>query len=223
MDHQEEIDSCLAYTVLEDPEPWIGYPSTECLDAFLCGVRTRRDYVEPDGPEWRISGVLDEPAFYKQFVDATGRPTLTIRWATALAMTHHSYADGFSKLRTEALAWHRKYGLNEDHLKPIDLSGYARIGEPGPFWKSFASRPAMYIGNGAGWTLYCFLNGMKKGGDWLELATMPRLDEVFGGIQERSENAYGSPFAAFRVYEARSLLEWTSKSLRIRRDLDADR
>ena len=66
------------------------------------------------------------------------------------------------------------------------------------------------MGDESGWGLYCFLNGMQKGGDWLGLAPMPRLDDIFGGIKRRSERSYGSEFAAFRVYDARGLLKWVN-------------
>ncbi len=202
-DRESEIESCLAYTILRNPDDWIGCASTNYLDAFLHGVCFRRDFAGPSVPDGHISGVLNEPAFYKQFVDATGNPTLTIRWATAIAMTDLSLAAGFIKLKNAAIDWHRKNGLGTGEplhdFTPKDAN---------QLWDSFGKRPAMYMGDDSGWTLYCFLNGMQKGGDWLNLNTMPRLDEVFGGITRRSDRAYGSPFAAFRVYDATDLLDW---------------
>jgi hypothetical protein len=76
------------------------------------------------------------------------------------------------------------------------------------FWADFVKRPAMYRGDETGWTLYCFLAGMYRGGDWLELPEMPRLRAVVDRIGSRSAGAYGSGFAAYRLYEAKSLLEW---------------
>lgn len=202
-DRESEIESCLAYAVLRDPDQWIGCPSTKYLDSFLHGVFFRRDFAGPPVSDSRISGVLNEPAFYKQFVDETGHPTLTIRWATAIAMTDLSLAAGFTKLKNTAIDWHRKNGLQAAET----LDGSARK-DADRFWDNFAKRPAMYMGDDSGWSLYCFLNGMHAGGDWLNLNSMPRLDEIFGGIKHRSDSAYGSAFAAFRVYNSSGLLEW---------------
>ena len=207
-DREAEIESCLAYTVMQSPDPWIGGPSTVYLQAFLSGAIFRRDYVASPLPNWRISGVLDDPAFYKPFIEATGHSTLTIRWATALTMTHHSFAEGLATLRDDALARHREHGVAEDQLNTLKSPGNSAAKDPQAFWNSLANRPAMYFGDDSGWTLYCFLNGMQKGGDWLGLSAMPDLDTVFGGITSRSEQSYGSPFAAFRVYNAQGLLKW---------------
>ena len=65
----------------------------------------------------------------------------------------------------------------------------------------------MFMGGTSGWRLFCFLNGMGRGGDWLELPEMPRFRAIFGGITAQSKQSYGSPFAAFRVYNAQELLE----------------
>lgn len=207
-DRESEIKSCLAYAVLDNPDPWIGCPSTVFLQAFLSGAAIRRDFVGSQLPDWRISGVLDDPAFYQQFVAATGHPTLSIRWATALAMTHLSLTEGFARLKNEALAWHRAHGVGgDDAVDVLQSAGKGVDRNPNVFWDHFASRQALYTGDHSGWTLYCFLNGMKIGGDWLALPEMPRLDEIFGGICARSMRWYGSPFAAFRVYAAQGLLE----------------
>jgi len=65
----------------------------------------------------------------------------------------------------------------------------------------------MYTGDNSGWSLFCFLNGMQHGGDWLDLPPMPRGKEIFEGITSWSEQHYGSPFAAFRICNPRDLLE----------------
>lgn len=206
-DREVEMDACLAYEVLRHPDEWLGYPSTKLLRGFLQGADIRASYVQPQFPQWRISGVLNDPAFYQQFVDATGHSALSIIWDTAIAMTHFSLAAGFSKLKEKALAWHRLNGVvisKDETQSPND-----RIDDDvDRFWSGFAHRPAMYMGDATGWMLYCFLQGMNRGGDWLGLPKMPRLCEVFGGITRRSEESYGSPFAAFRIYDAKQLLEW---------------
>lgn len=193
---------------MQSPDSWIGGPSTIYLQTFLSGALFRRDYVASPLPDWRISGVLDDPAFYKRFIAATGHPNLAIRWATALAITHHSFADGFAELRDSALAWHRENGVSEDQCNALKSSGNSAAKDPQAFWNDLAKRPAMYFGDDSGWTLYCFLNGMRTGGDWLGLSAMPDLTNVFGGIMARSKQSYGSPFAAFRIYNAQGLLAW---------------
>lgn len=206
-DRDTEIDSCLAYLVLRDPDPWIGGPSTVYLDAFLVGAAFRHGFCESNLPVWRISGVLDDPAFYKPFVEATGHPTLSIRWAKALAMTHHSFAGGFAKLRDEAIKWHLANGVAEDFQSTDKLHRKAATKDSHAFWNNLAKRPAMFFGGSSGGMLYCFLNGMKKGGDWLELPPVPELDTIFRSISAQSKQSYGSPFAAFRVYDAQGLLK----------------
>lgn len=203
-DREAEIDSCLAYEVLRNPEQWIGDPAPQPLEAFLAGTRLRDSYVISDLPGWRIYGVLEDPDFYQPFVDATGHPMLTIRWATALEFTHFSRTGAFAQLKDSALAWHREYGVRP----PREVGGWSPIPHPDEFWAGVAKRPAMYMGRSDGWSLYCFLNGMDRGGDWVGLPEMPRLREIFGRIKAHSERSYGSPFGAFRMYDAQALLEW---------------
>lgn len=207
IDRQGEIERCLAYTVLQCPDPWIGGPSTAYLEAFLLGALIRRNSEDSTLPSWRISGVLEDPAFYKQFVVATGNPTLSIKWAMALAMTHLSFAEGFAKLRDESIAYHLANGVKDDRFSQTELPATRNPMGSKVFWNQLATRPGMFLAN-SGWGLYCLLNGMQKGGDWLGLPPMPQLCDIFGGITSKSERSYGSPFAAFRVYDARGLLEW---------------
>jgi len=201
---EKEIDSCLAYRVLRNPEEWIGDPSPWFLESFLAGTSLRASYVNSDLPGWQIHGVLEDPDFYQPFVDATGHPTLTIRWASALDLTDFSRTTAFAKLRESALAWHRKHGVRP----PREVGAWSPIPNPDEFWEGVLMRPATYMGKSDGWSLFCFLTGMGRGGDWLGLLEMPRLREIFGKIKMRSEASYGSPFGAFRMYDARDLLEW---------------
>jgi hypothetical protein len=208
-----EIDNCLAYTVLHHPDEWLGSPSTSYLQALLIGAELRAAVLQTELAGWRVYGVLDEPEFYGQFVAATGRPMLTIKWATALAMTHFSLAEGFAKLRDEAMAWHRLHGVTDDRsIHPWE----SQAGTPNQiadlFWSRLAERPGVFLGDTRGWSLFCFLNGMDRGGDWLGLPEMPRLREVLDRISSSSKRAYGSTFAAYRVYDAPALLEWAGLS-----------
>lgn len=202
---ESQLDSCLAYEVLRNPVDWIGSASTKYLEGILAGAHLRASYTRTDLPCWRISGVLDDPAFYKQFVDATGHPTMSIRWATAIELTHFSLTEGFEELREKALSWHR--------LKGVDINENYKTcwlweGDIDQFWSSLSRRPAMYMGDPSGWMLFCFLNGMDRGGDWLQLPDMPRLDEIFGRIKTESEKSCGTPFGAFRMCNAQTLLKW---------------
>ncbi len=204
-----EIESCLAYQVLRDPDEWIGAPSASYLQAFLLGAEIRASCVKPSLPRWRVFGVLEDTKFYKPFVAATGHPTLSIKWAIALEMTHFSISAGYTKLRDDALAWHNEHGVavretvHKWYSEKTSISERAQI-----FWTHFAQRPAVFMGDTSGWGLYCFLSGMGRGGDWLALPEMPRLGDIINRIAGQSEDAYGSPFAAFRVYRAEKLLEW---------------
>ncbi len=206
---QAEIDSCLAYTVLRDPDGWMGTPSTTHLLPLLIGAEMRAAIVQPDLPYWRIYGVLDEPEFYEPLVAATGNPTLTIKWATALAMTHFSLAEGFEKLRDDAISWHLDKGVNHQRQILAWEAGAGTVEQIADlFWLRIAQRPGVFLGDTYGWSLFCFLTGMDRGGDWLDLPEMPRLKDILERITTKSERSYGSKFAAFRVYHAPGLLEW---------------
>ncbi|MCG8602643.1 MAG: hypothetical protein MI807_21040 [Verrucomicrobiales bacterium] len=204
-DIESQIESCLAYHVLRDANKWIGVPRPSYLESFLAGASTRAIQTDPDFSYWRVHGVLEYPDFYSRLVASTGHPTLTIRWATALEMTHFSFAEGCSYLLEDALAWHREHGIKEDSPSRSWSSSTAPIEE---FWDHFAARPAMYMGSNSGWGLYCFLRGLTDGGDWLGLPEVSLNSEVFDLIAKRSTDAYGSKFAAFRVYDASPLLGW---------------
>ncbi len=169
----------------------------------------RAAIVQPSLPYWRVYGVLDEPEFYEPFVAATGNPTLTIKWASALAMTHFSLAAGFEKLRDDAISWHLENGVNSPRQIHAWEAGYGTVEQIADlFWSRVAECPGAFLGDTTGWSLFCFLNGMDRGGDWLNLPEMPRLKAIFERITTKSARAYGSKFAAFRVYNAPALLEW---------------
>jgi hypothetical protein len=204
-DIESQIESCLAYHVLGDADKWIGAPRPSYLEAFLAGASTRAIQTDPNFAYWRIHGVLEYPEFYSRFVASTGHPSLTIRWATALEMTHLSFAEGCLELLDQALVWHREHGIKEDASPGARSTSSAPIEE---FWDHFATRPGMYMGSNSGWGLYCFLKGLTDGGDWLGLPEASLNSEVFDSIAKRSADTYGSRFAAFRVYDASPLLGW---------------
>ena len=209
MNTKAEIDQCLAYEVLREPDEWLGTPSPSDLQAFLLGAESRASCVRPSFPRWRVFGALEEPEFYTSLVAATGHPSLTIKWATAVEMTNFSLAAACAKLYSDALAWHREHGVNREksvhewQSEIVSASERARL-----FWEGFTKRPAMYLGSLTGWRLYCFLSGMDRGGDWLALPQMPMLSRIINYISDRSKESYGSSFAAFRVCDAEDLLEW---------------
>ena len=73
-----------------------------------------------------------------------------------------------------------------------------------------AARPAMYLGRQSASLLYCYLNGLVRGGNWLALPPLPEVTRIFRELQEQSRAHYGSHFGAFRVYEdmPSTLLKW---------------
>lgn len=200
-----QIKSCLAYEILRDPAEWLGSPSTSFLESFLSGVFSRAEITTPGFPIWRIHGVLGDQAFSQKFVNATGRPNLSIGWATAIEFSHFSLYEGFGKLRDEALEWHLLNGVDTDSKTKVNSSTELDANQ---FWYRFAKRPPMYMGGSTGWNLFCFLNGMEKGGNWLGLNEMPELSNIFNAIKNRSQKSYGSSFGAFRTTRAEDLLQW---------------
>jgi hypothetical protein len=193
------LENCLAYHVLMNPIPWIGDPSAINFRAFLYGASIRATFMSPKLPEWRVSGVLSEKDFSLLQVAETGNPDLAIDWATAIEILHFSQADGFAYLRSEFLAWHSVNGFSSEEVGIWSRS-------PLEFWQYFLKRPGMYMGASDGWSLYCFLNGMSVGGDWLALPEMLRLDEIFDKLKDQSNSIYGTDFAAFRINDANKLL-----------------
>ncbi|MEM9251658.1 MAG: hypothetical protein AAGB29_04840 [Planctomycetota bacterium] len=197
-------DLCLAYKVLDEPDAYLGVPSTAYLRSYLSGAEMRRLIVDPEFCYARIVGVLGDPNFSQQFVDATNHPKLTIAYASALQFTDFSLADGFAKLRQAAIGWHRRYGWANVENEPAQRDD--RLLEE--FWENLVKRTAMYTGGADGWSLFCFLNGMTQGGDWLGLDEVPGLSDAFDKIQGRSRKHYGTGFAAFRFCSTGELLGW---------------
>lgn len=200
---EPSLEQCLAFEVLSNPEEWLGTSSARCLAAFLHGAETRATQVAHPFPLWKIFGGLEDPEFYTPLVARTGQEKLTIKWATAIELCHLSQSAGLKQLRLDLIGWHQLHGF--------DISAVTRLKQPeSEFWKDFADRPHMYMGQLDSWTLYCYLNGMERGGDWLGLPELPKASEVFSRIRTRSRKAYGSDFGAFRVYATNpgELLEW---------------
>jgi hypothetical protein len=200
------LSKCLAYEVLRNPEDWLGMPSPDALQAFLFGAEDRAGFTGTDLPEWRIAGPLHQATFYAPLVESTGHPTLSIRWATALELVHFSMKDAFGDLRSRIEVWAAGFDpslSSPSHFSPPAGSVREHLG-------NLASRPALYLGHTSGWLLYCYLNGLDRGGDWLGLPPLPTAHELFSDLQEQSTKHYGSRFGAFRVYEhsPAELLTW---------------
>jgi hypothetical protein len=201
------LRDCLAYAVLDDYETWLGTPSPSCLSVFLSGAVTRASLLGHVLPAWRVYGPLELPEFYMPLVARTGHPLLSIKWATAVELHHFSLTAAMRELGQMMQSWVAVHGLEtKDEVKyefceQMGLDGL--LGE-------LARRPGMFLGDTSGWSLYCYLAGMDKGGDWLGLPVLPRLREIVDGIEERSEESYGSRFAAYRVYDGlpAELLAW---------------
>lgn len=194
------VERCLAYAVLSDCSAWLGGPSLKDLDLLLIGAMTRAQLLSVEIPEWRIFGPLEQPEFYLPIVARTGHPTLSINSTTALGLLHFNMEDGVAELRRLLEDW------AHSDAQPTALPLLPPWPESPPpdllsFLRTLARRPGMYLGSTRGWALRCFLHGMARGGDWLSLPTLPALDDVIGGIEAQSMKCYGSPFAAYRVYD----------------------
>ena len=203
---EPSLQNCLAYAVLDDHEAWLGIPSPSCLVSFLDGAATRANLVGRPVPMWRVHGPLEEDGFYLPLVARTGHPTLTIKWATALEIHHFSLAEAMRELKELVKTWVERHGFETANQV---VHGY---GEPQAglveHLKDVARRPALYLGQNSGWALRCYLAGMDRGGDWLGLPPLAGLRAIVDGIEDQSTRAYGSRFAAYRVYE-----EWPSRIL----------
>lgn len=199
------LDACLAYAVLNNPDDWLGTPSPTALQIFLLGAKQRAAFTDPSLPMWRIFGPLDEPEFDKPLLKRTGRPTLNIRWPTALELLHFSMSDAMAELLHLVGARFSDDSLTLPGPNPYDWN-------KADFWRHFARRPAIFIGSGTGRHLGWFLAGLQKGGDWLGLPPDPEADAIIEAIHQHSKKSYGSEFGAFRVYDhsggAKTLLGW---------------
>jgi hypothetical protein len=200
------LNQCLACEVLRNADDWLGMPSPHALQALLAGARDRAGFTRTDLPDWRITGPLDQAGFYTPLVEATGHPTLSIRWATALDLIHFSMRDAIIDLRNRVEAWAVDFdpsSSSPSHFSPPADSVRELLGH-------LAARPGMYLGGNSSWLLYCYFNGLDRGGDWLGLPPLPEAREIFSELQKQSVAAYGSRFGGFRVYESSlaKLLEW---------------
>jgi hypothetical protein len=187
----------------------LGSSSPVDLDAFLAGAQLRAGLTTPTLQSWRIFGPLRDPDFSRPLVARTGHPTLTIRWAHALQFFHFRSDDAMAELKGLVHNW-----FASGKVDATDIVGQVCPGEPDPagaFWTSFLKRPGMYLGDTNGWTLHCFLQGMARGGAWLGLPELPRLREILVELTSQSFDAYGSEFAAFRVYNAPDLIAWLDR------------
>lgn len=204
---EAQIKACLAYEVLQHPERWIGSPSTVSLRTFLLGAEMRAS-LRPKFSRARIWGALKSAGFGEPFVAGTGHSSLTITCFEALQLTHFSQAEGFELLRVKALERHRSRGVEEENIRPYAASGLRF--DAGDFWDHVAARVPMYTGSWDSWALYCFMNGLDRGGDWLGLPPAPKLVAPFRALQRISKRGYGSTFGIFRHFfylDSRALLK----------------
>lgn len=207
---EPSLRDCLAYEVLENYQTWLGVPSPTYLFVFLFGTAVRAGLTAQIVPNWRVYGPLENPEFYLPLIARTGHPTLSIRWAKALEIHHFSLDESMRELRELMQDWVQIHGLvTEDTLETGVVGSDPRAGLH-DLLKKLARRPGMYLGARSGWALRCFLAGIDRGGDWLGLPTLPGLRAVVDGIEQASEEGYGSRFAAYRIYEESpsELLAW---------------
>jgi hypothetical protein len=201
-------EACLAFHVLKTYEDWLGQPSPSLLSTLLFGAATRAVLTNSQIPTWRVYGPLTLPSFSTPLVTQTGHPLLTINWASALELIHFSLTDAMQALLSSMLTWIQEHGFT---FADADIIS----GQPDPagldgLLQHLARRPGMYLGHTSGWALHCFLTGMDRGGDWLDLPPIPRLRAIIAEIAAHSIKSYGSPFAAYSVYASSpsTLLSW---------------
>ena len=207
-----DLESCLAWVILQDAEDWLGAPSPRALETVLLGASARAQLVQPDLHRWKIFGPLNDREFYRPIVARTGHPTLSIRWASALEFLYFSMAEAMAELRRLIRGWVEAHGLREEKRVGSPFREH-RISGPDTdeYWRRMAKRPGMFLGDSTGEALHHYLIGMTRGGDWLGLAEVPRARQIVDNIEGRSQAAYGSPFAGYRVYGeegVQELLSW---------------
>lgn len=201
-----KLKDCLAYTILQEPEKWLGSASPTHLRNFLFGVELRAILTDERIPAWRVYGPLFKEEFYKPIVARTGNPGLAIVWDTALEFIYFSHDEGMKELSRLFHQWYETHDIDTTTLTGV-LPDDRRHDLPYHLGR-LAKRPGMYLLNSTGWSLFCLLQGMDKGGDWLGLTRIAELNRILEVISDRSKRAYGSSFAAYREYAPAELLEW---------------
>jgi hypothetical protein len=212
VDDIPDLERCLAYHVLSNRGTWLGGPSLTDLELVLAGASIRATLTATPVAEWRIHGPLEDPEFYLPLVAKTGHPTLTIKWASALEFLHLDIEAASLELLRLIRDW---FASGNPPSLTSASSQAASKAPPSSVWRdvrallsTLARRPGMFLGSNRGWALRCYLRGMADGGDWLDLPALSDLREVIDQIERKSHEAYGSPFAAYRVYDAAPLLAW---------------
>lgn len=202
----EHLRECLAYHVLLDPGSWLGFPSPEGLNQFLNGAEWRATFAGTSLRTWRLWGPLSDRAFDASIVAETGHPDLSLRWPSALEFLHFCALDALADLRRRM----ESFSASAAALAEVaDLR--TSVDSPEAFLLMFAKRPGMVIGSNTGLALQNFLHGATRGADWLELPDVPAFRRARQEIEERSEESYGTSFAAYRAYRERGateLLQW---------------
>lgn len=180
------------------------------LNLFLNGAAVRAQLTSTPLPLWRIYGPLEEPEFYLPLVARTGNPRLSIKWASALGLVHFDLQGALQELRRSLESWQETIKRDPKPAALLELWPEERRTDLRSLLRRVARRPGMYLGSNDGWALRSYLHGMADGGDWLTLPAVPELREVMKQIEEQSLGSYGSPFAAYRVYEhdILPLLSW---------------
>lgn len=120
-----------------------------------------------------------------------------------MEFTHFKSGEACSHLQSCVASWSQANEFDDSTL----LESEWVFADDRDFWETVHLRAPLYLSGSDGWSLYCFLVGARRGGDWLQLEATPTFDLVYDEIARRSLSAYGTEFAAFRVYDAQRLLE----------------
>ena len=158
-------------------------------------------------PIWRIYGPLELPDFYLPIVARTGEPGLPIKWAQAIEFLYFSPDSAMEELQRLMLAYVEGHALDETAVSDPTLAHL----DVRSFFAQLAERPGMW-GVANGWALRCLFAGMEAGGDWLGLPELPSVSAAVREIEQKSRDAYGSTWAAYRAYseKPKALLAWVS-------------
>ena len=204
---ENEIEQCLAYHVLRNAPRILGSLTTDHFGSLLYGATYRAVVSTKQFPSWRINGVLDSPAFFQ---DSFEIDTEFQGWRRSIDKSFFSPREILLELGERAERWHVKSGVDKTEMASLCHCSHLPLAErPNAFWPHFLERPAMYCGSLSGWGLYCCLVGMTKGGDWLSLPEFSPAKELLKKLTQKSEQTYGTQFAAFRVHgTGLGVLKW---------------
>ena len=213
MQKERSLDSenCLAHHVVNRSDEYLGELTVDNLAACLYGAAYRAMLATDDFPLWKIEGVLcDEILFHERF----GIKMLHGAWKQGLDINVGARGALLETFRSAA-TWRidETEDVCKDPARIYFFSGLPLEERSDVFWPRFLKRPAMHCQSLKGWSLYCFLQGMTIGGDWLGIPRSNRACKLKDLIFEKSLATYGTTFAGFRMHATASdVIRWAEIS-----------